>query len=218
MFEEAECLKLVRERADHVRLARQRLLGLSSELLVGQGEADIERRARWLARRLEHAGRFAGEMWQAQRERLDERKLIHGWTNDVIARTHLVTGSFERNVGKLGKAEATRRTLRHWGRRLLAKDRVGIRLPVRRRPTWGEVVGDALIEALEDELGRSLRNPRRKEALGEIEVLVEAFALITRITTPPALTRGKGIRRPGSARWFASRIATLAAKAAAQDV
>jgi hypothetical protein len=186
-------------------------------LLTDAGCDDVGRRARWIARRLEVAGRGAGEMWLACHERQGERDLIRSWLQDSVVRTHLVTESFDRNVRKLGANEAKRRALRHWNRSLLARDRVGVRVPVPRRPTWAEAVGDALIDVLEEELGRPLLNPRRKETRGEIALLVEAFALVVQICKLPTLLRGKGVRHPESGRWFASRITTRAAKAVDQN-
>jgi hypothetical protein len=76
---------------------------------------------------------------------------------------------------------------------------------------WESGIAEALIWTLERELMRPLRFSRQPsgETYGaELDVLVAIFEVAVQkgIVPDRKLLRGKGTRRPGSARWFVNRI------------
>jgi hypothetical protein len=134
---------------------------------------------------------------------------------DDTARTNKVLSSYDRGSRKYGKVRATERAMRYWDLPLTPKDKATIRLPPPPPDLWENVVADALVEALKTGLARPLTNPRTVAARPEIAVLATAFELVRSIAPEvPALQRGKGVRRPGSAEWFSWRIATLRRRSA----
>jgi hypothetical protein len=168
-----------------------------------------------LARSIVSAGSEAARFWEGWPHRQQVREQEWKLWREIPIRANLVFAAAERNVTKLGRkheAEAVRRAKRHWDRRLLAKDyvRAGVpeRAPKRRHRPWEETVADALVRALQQVLGRPLRNPRTVAATSEIEVLVKAFRIV-RAPWRLKLKRGKQVRDPGSPHWFRSRVETL---------
>ncbi len=181
--------------------------------LVPLVRGDVQR-ARELALDLETAGRLAAVKWQRRTapQTDEERK----YWRDQDLRLALVDEAFQRNRRKLGGDTAALRAARHWDRRLTYADRRK-RLPPPPPLLWENMVGDALIAALEDGLGRAVHPPRivrgRPPRAGgnyraDLEALAAAFDLIVAVSPHPRLNRG-ATRRSGTVHWFASRLTTV---------
>jgi len=182
--------------------------------LVRHGLATIDatNRAKQIIRHLDASWRLADRTVSyklRQREEPGWAAYRDSWA-DSARRSVIVFEVFERNRLHDGSPRAVQKAVRGWTRKLTPPEH---RISAKPMPAveWGSGIAEALIWTLERELMRPLRFSRRPsgEIYGaELDVLVAMFEVAVRTGIVPdrKLLRGKGTRRPGSARWFANRI------------
>jgi hypothetical protein len=135
------------------------------------------------------------------RQRHDERwQEFRRGIADLERRALVVFDRFERRRRDLGTPNAARLAARGWSDRLRLAE---CHRPVKPLPAivWEARIARALIDTLEEALGRQLR-------LGgpDIRLLTAIFSAVVadrrRRGLPVELARGKGARAPGSETWF----------------